>query len=416
MRPFKPTSATFSAPRRSRSCSREWRSPGSLQPNTVLRAGFGVFSDLLPGSVADLIGTNPPYVKHSRAGCSARSVERLLRPGVPNSAIDATVAANQHFAAGFAQGELSCASPLANPAACLPPVAITAVPSGKLHAPYFMQWSLGLEHQFGNNASVQAQYVGTRAVESALPHASERLPDRMSGCFAPFPYLQPTDPRFAAVTQLSTGADSHYSGLQLTADEAPRPWPPGANQLHLEPLSRLPSPTAAFCNSPPAAFSRPCPANSPATTAPATTTFAIISRRNMSINCRSRSKNHTLGLRAEWLADFRHGFLAQRHSVLGSEHPLLCERRRHRARAAVRSSPASFPACRSIEPGPSRGHSAWNHTMAESECVRLRRRSEHRCLQWRRHSAELPVRKSGSQRVARPRFLLERLLPDKMVK
>ena len=44
------------------------------------------------------------------------------------------------------------------------------------------------------------------------------------GCFAPFPYVQPTnprlsptDPRFGAVTQFSTGANSHYNGLQLTA-------------------------------------------------------------------------------------------------------------------------------------------------------------------------------------------------------
>ena len=32
-------------------------------PNTVLRTGFGIFSDLLPGSVADIIGINPPYVQ-----------------------------------------------------------------------------------------------------------------------------------------------------------------------------------------------------------------------------------------------------------------------------------------------------------------------------------------------------------------
>ncbi|MGA2360562.1 MAG: hypothetical protein ABSF66_16290, partial [Terriglobales bacterium] len=31
------------------------------------------------------------------------------------------------------------------------------------------------------------------------------------------PYMQPTDPRFGAVTQFSTGANSHYNGLQLTA-------------------------------------------------------------------------------------------------------------------------------------------------------------------------------------------------------
>ena len=36
---------------------------------------------------------------------------------------------------------------------------------------------------------------------------------------APFPYGEPTDPRFAAVTQLSTGANSHYNGLQTTAEK-----------------------------------------------------------------------------------------------------------------------------------------------------------------------------------------------------
>src|SRR5271168_620586 len=37
-------------------------------PGSVLRAGFGVFSDLLPGSIADLIGTNPPYVRTFQGG------------------------------------------------------------------------------------------------------------------------------------------------------------------------------------------------------------------------------------------------------------------------------------------------------------------------------------------------------------
>ena len=34
----------------------------------MLRAGFGIFSDILPGSVADLIGTNPPYDKTFQGG------------------------------------------------------------------------------------------------------------------------------------------------------------------------------------------------------------------------------------------------------------------------------------------------------------------------------------------------------------
>ncbi len=31
-----------------------------FEPKTVLRTGFGIFSDISPGKVADLIGTNPP--------------------------------------------------------------------------------------------------------------------------------------------------------------------------------------------------------------------------------------------------------------------------------------------------------------------------------------------------------------------
>jgi hypothetical protein len=188
-----------------------------VEPKTVLRAGFGLFSDLLPGTVADLIGTNPPYVRTFQGGLLGTVGGTAIAPGVVNSAVDATIAADQRFTSGFAQGQLSCASPVANPASCLPPVAITAVPSGTLHAPYFMQWSLGIQHQIGTTANVQAQYVGTRAVNQPYLTQVNGYQTVCRGCFAPFPYMQPTDPRFGAVTQFSTGANSHYNGLQLTA-------------------------------------------------------------------------------------------------------------------------------------------------------------------------------------------------------
>ena len=200
-----------------------------FEPKSVLRTGFGIFSDILPGSVADLVGVNPPYVqtyqggllgtvgRAGSAGCDPIVGCTAIAPGVENSAIDATLAANQRFSLGFPQGQLSCASTQANPATCLPPVAITAVPNGKLHAPYFMEWSLGVEHQFGTTASLQAQYVGTRAVNQPYLTQVNGYQTVCQGCFAPFPYLRPTDPRFSAVTQFSTGENSHYNGLQLTA-------------------------------------------------------------------------------------------------------------------------------------------------------------------------------------------------------
>jgi len=185
-------------------------------PGWVLRTGFGVFSDILPGSVADLVGSNPPYVNTFQGGLLGSAGGLAIAPGVPGSAIGAAVAANQAFLRGFQQGELSCASALANPAQCLPPVALNAVPDGRLRAPYFLQWSFGLEHQVGNAGSVRAQYVGTRAID--LPYQTEvnGYQNVCAGCFAPFPYGQPADPRFAAVDQLATGANSNYNGLQLT--------------------------------------------------------------------------------------------------------------------------------------------------------------------------------------------------------
>jgi hypothetical protein len=198
-----------------------------LQPRTaiawqfeqkpVLRAGFGIFSDILPGSIADVVGVNPPYVKAFQGGLLGTVGGTAIAPGVPNSAVDATAAANRTFTSGFAAGQLSCASAQASPANCLPPIAITAVPSGELHAPYFMEWSLGLEHELGTTGSLKAQYVGTRAVSQPFLTQVNGYQSVCQGCFAPFPYAQPTDPRFGAVTQFSTGANSHYHGLQLTA-------------------------------------------------------------------------------------------------------------------------------------------------------------------------------------------------------
>ena len=188
-----------------------------LEPQTVLRAGFGIFSDILPGSVADVVGVNPPYVSTFQGGLLGTVGGTAIAPGVPGSAVDAAVAANQTFHSGFSLGQLSCASSQASPATCLPPVALTAVPGSTLHAPYFMEWSLGIEHQFGNSGSAHVQYVGTRAVNQAYLTQVNGYQTVCDGCFAPFPYQQPTDARFGAVTQFSTGANSHYHGLQLTA-------------------------------------------------------------------------------------------------------------------------------------------------------------------------------------------------------
>lgn len=190
-----------------------------VAPKTVLRSGFGLFSDLLPGSVVDLVGVNPPYSKTFEGGLLGTVGGTAIAPGAPDSAVDATIAANRRFTAGFSKGQRSCASPLSNSSTCLPPVAITAVPDGSLRAPYFMEWSFALERQIGNTINLRAQYVGTRAVNQPYTTQVNGYQTVCHGCFAPFPYGQPPDARFGAVTQLATGANSHYNGLQLTGEK-----------------------------------------------------------------------------------------------------------------------------------------------------------------------------------------------------
>ena len=190
-----------------------------IAPQTVLRTGFGLFSDLLPGSIVDLVGANPPYSQTFQGGLLGTVGGTAIAPGVPNSAPDAAAQAHRIFNSGFPAGQLSCPSSLANSTSCLQPVALTAVPDGTLHAPYFMQWSFSLEHEISHTVHLRAQYVGTRAVNQPYTTQVNGYQTVCTGCFAPFSYRAPADPRFGTVTQLSTGANSHYHGLQLTAEK-----------------------------------------------------------------------------------------------------------------------------------------------------------------------------------------------------
>ena len=187
------------------------------QPRTLLRAGFGVFGDLLPaGSLIDALAPNPPFVNTFQGGLLGQAGGVAIAPGVPDSAVDATAAANQAFLSGFRTGELSCASARTNPSACLPPVGVTALPPGGLAVPYYLQWSVGVERELRNQMTIRAQYVGTRGYDLTYQVHVNGYQTVCAGCFAPYPYRAPPDPRFGDVTQFMSNATSRYNGLQLT--------------------------------------------------------------------------------------------------------------------------------------------------------------------------------------------------------
>jgi hypothetical protein len=375
-----------------------------FEPKSVLRTGFGIFSDILPGTVADLIGTNPPYDKTFQGGVLGSVGGTAIAPGAPNSAVGAIVAANQTFTSGFPQGQPS-----------LPPVAITAIPDGKLHAPYFMEWSLGIEHQFGTTASLHAQYVGTRAVNQPYSTQVNGYQTVCQGCFAPFPYLQPTDARFAAVTQLSTGANSHYNGLQLTAMKRLGHGLQGQVNYTwsrcMDTVSNggfLPFSAGGILSPLPGDLARdygPCD-------------YDIRHNLNaqyvyqLPIRVRSHSLGYALnGWQISGTAFWHSGVP---FSVLST--PYSANGKRHCAgqRAAVRQSCAGSVPIAAIAtfPRPKRARFSGSIRML---LYRRLIRVQGSAPATAATAAELPIRKPRPQFPARSRFPLERLLPDKMV-
>ena len=90
--------------------------------------------------------------------------------------------------------------------------------------------------RWGNTASLQAQYVGTRAVNQPYLTQVNGYQTVCPGCasrqkISLWP-ANPRPPRFGAVTQFSTGANSHYDGLQLTAMKRDEPRLPRDRSNH----------------------------------------------------------------------------------------------------------------------------------------------------------------------------------------
>ncbi len=190
-----------------------------LKSNTVIRGGFGVFSDIFPASLADSMAENPPYDPQFVGGPfgSPGIGGNAVAPGVPGSIESADAAANAAFQAGFTSGALSCAAPTALPPPnCVPSAGVTAVPSGQMQYPYSMQWSLGVQQQFANSWGLQVQYVGTRAVHQPYNEQVNGFETACAGCFSPWPFNNPVDERMGGVTQYLPGAMSTYNGLQTS--------------------------------------------------------------------------------------------------------------------------------------------------------------------------------------------------------
>jgi hypothetical protein len=185
--------------------------------NLAFHAGGGVFNDIIPAQIADVEAANPPYAPVFVGGIHGQVGGTGIAPGVTGSAADATAEANRAFQSEFASGGSPCAGATAGSPNCPLAVNLNTFPSGKLKAPYFLEWSLGVERQLGSRGSLRLDYVGTRAVHEPYQVQLNGYQTVCDGCFAPFPYNRPLDSRFGSVNEFRTDAGSNYTGLQVSA-------------------------------------------------------------------------------------------------------------------------------------------------------------------------------------------------------
>jgi hypothetical protein len=185
-----------------------------LLSRTAVHGGFGAFNDIIPAQIADLAAMNAPNDPTFVGGIGGQVGGVSIAPGVPGSAIDAVVNANDLFQTTFHASGAPCIGIQAGAATCPLAVGLNTFPSGTLKTPYYYQYNAGIEQQIGARGNLRADFVGTRGLHEPFQEQLNGYQTVCDGCFAPFPYLRPIDQRFGNVNEFRTDANSNYAGLQ----------------------------------------------------------------------------------------------------------------------------------------------------------------------------------------------------------
>lgn len=170
---------------------------------TVVRGGFGMFNDTLPGQVMDSLAGNAP-------GLNTFTVTGNLAPGTPGYVGTAAAADNASFLSAYASGGTLASIAASNPGFA-PPSFFSTQQEAK--PPTYYEWNLEVQQQVGANGSVSANYVGNHGIHE--PVQNNGINAFATG-FTGLPATAP-DARFGQVTYFQNEAVSNYNGLTLSA-------------------------------------------------------------------------------------------------------------------------------------------------------------------------------------------------------
>jgi hypothetical protein len=170
----------------------------SFSPNTVFRGGFGMFTDVFPGTIADTELSNPPLDPQFTIFFGG------IDPSQSYSSAQQAAALNSAFQTGYASGGSLTTITAADPN--FAPPNFTTVAS-HLQYPTYEEWSLEIQHELPEHNSVQVEYVGNRGYHAPVENGNVNAYGS-----APFPTSAPA-PAFGTVTQIQSNAVSNYNGF-----------------------------------------------------------------------------------------------------------------------------------------------------------------------------------------------------------
>ena len=173
-------------------------SPFGSSRNTVVRGGFGLFTDAFPATIADSLLNNSPLNNPFQVG------QAPLAPQATGNQAALASAANTSFVQGFAAGQTLAQIQATNPDFVVPSFTNA---SRRIIAPQYQEWNLEFQHGFGQATTLSLNYVGNHGVHEAVQN-----PGLNAFGFGTLP-ANPIDQRFGTINEVSTIANSNYNGL-----------------------------------------------------------------------------------------------------------------------------------------------------------------------------------------------------------
>jgi carboxypeptidase family protein len=200
--------------------------PFGVAHHTVLRGGFGVFYNPVPGALVYQFSTNPPlWNPFTVFGDN-------LAPGETTNLFQHAAASNAALVDGFAAGKT-----LAQIQTVAPdffPPGITGAEK-RTHSPQYQRWSLEMQQAFGAGTSLSIGYFGHHGIHELVQDPDVNafgfgsLP--AAKCSSP-PVPPCADPRFSGVTEVQTNAVSNYNGMVISFQHRFSRWSVGQFQAN----------------------------------------------------------------------------------------------------------------------------------------------------------------------------------------